>query len=121
MGLLHQIYLLLIIALRSNNKAQITFMQSNVEDHDLDCHTVIVVKSVSNDEYEVQYQDLTCDPSATTIRIAKSFLTSYIKEAMLYDCLSDKITISIDRVLFDSDFYHVGSITTKLTSEFWED
>lgn len=121
LSFLHQIYLLLVIALNSNNKAKIAFMQIDEEDHDLDCNTVITVKSVSDEEYEVQYQDLTCDPSATTIRITKSFLTSYIKEVMIYDCLKGKITVSIDRILFDESLYHVGSITTKLTREFWDD
>lgn len=121
LSFLHQIYLLLIIALKSNNKARISFMQIDGEDHDLDCNTVITVKSVSDEDYEVQYQDLTIDPSPTTIKVSKSFLTSYIKEVMLYDCLKDNITISVDRVLFDGELYHVGSITTKLTREFWDE
>lgn len=121
LSFLHQIYLLLIIALKSNNKARISFMQIDGEDHDLDCNTVITVKSVSKDEYEVQYKDLTIDPASVTLRLNKDYFLSYIKEVMLYDCLKDNITISVDRVLFDGELYHVGSITTKLTREFWDE
>lgn len=120
MELFYQLFLLITIAVKSNSKAQITFMQIDNDDHSFDCNTVITVNPISDNEYKVQYQDLTFDPSVvTTIRINKNFVKSYIKEVMNYDCLKGDINISVDRVLFDGDLYHVGSIATKLTSEFW--
>ena len=117
----NQILLLLNIALQFNGRAQITITQIDAEDHDFDVHTVLIVKSVSKDEYEIQYQDLTCDPSPVTLRLNKDYFLVYTKEVMKVDCIKDNVTISIDRILFDESLYHVGSIMKKITSEFWND
>lgn len=117
----NQILLLLNIALQFNGRAQITFMEIDSEDHDFDVHTVLTVKSVCEDEYEIQYQDLTIDPASVTLRVNKDYFLSYVKEVMKQDCIKGNVTISIDRILFDESFYHVGSIMKKLTREFWDE